>query len=298
MYEDRMKLWRRTLYLFDDIRHSGWIGPFARANYKRQQGKGPPYIVERQVLDFEGSNYSPDIISSSGSCWAIIELTANDDSKGTILRRYLQINPRNLINYGMTVPDREPDVMSSRLRPSTDDGFPQLIVGSKFSVNEVDGIKDSILKKYLIETIGAELDKIPQIPVTLLPELKGSELRAGLLPIVMQLFDPNHPSYSVVDMVDMGLERLSEAVPISAKVSLRDKVMREMESLRLGKNAPLRDWLELHDNKYRIRLEKVAIKPPRSITDRLKIWADKTTVQLDDFLSSPTTENGLDNKES
>ena len=292
-----MKLWRRTLYLFDDISHNGWIGPFAKANYRRQQGKGPPYIVERQVLDFEGNNYSPDIISSSGSCWAIIELTANDDSKGMKLHRYLRINPRNLTNYGMTVPESEPNVMSSRLRPSTDHGFPQLIVGSEFSVIEIDGIKDDILKRCLKETIGADLVRIPQIPITLLPELKGPELRAGLLPIVMQLFDPNHPSYSVVEMVDMGLERLADAVPISSKISLRDKVRREMESLRLGRNAPLKDWLELHEDRYRIRLEKVATKPPKSITARLKNWVDETTVQLDYFLSSTPTGIDLDSKD-
>lgn len=297
MYEDRMKLWRRTLFLFDDISHNGWIGPFAKANYRRQQGKGPPYIVERQVLDFEGNNYSPDIISSSGSCWAIIELTANDDSKGMKLHRYLRINPRNLTNYGMTVPESEPNVMSSRLRPSTDHGFPQLIVGSEFSVIEIDGIKDDILKRCLKETIGADLVRIPQIPITLLPELKGPELRAGLLPIVMQLFDPNHPSYSVVEMVDMGLERLADAVPISSKISLRDKVRREMESLRLGRNAPLKDWLELHEDRYRIRLEKVATKPPKSITARLKNWVDETTVQLDYFLSSTPTGIDLDSKD-
>lgn len=292
-----MKLWRRTLFLFDDISHNGWIGPFAKANYRRQQGKGPPYIVERQVLDFEGNNYSPDIISSSGSCWAIIELTANDDSKGMKLHRYLRINPRNLTNYGMTVPESEPNVMSSRLRPSTDHGFPQLIVGSEFSVIEIDGIKDDILKRCLKETIGADLVRIPQIPITLLPELKGPELRAGLLPIVMQLFDPNHPSYSVVEMVDMGLERLADAVPISSKISLRDKVRREMESLRLGRNAPLKDWLELHEDRYRIRLEKVATKPPKSITARLKNWVDETTVQLDYFLSSTPTGIDLDSKD-
>ena len=283
MYEDRMTLWRRTLYLFEEFKHNGWKGPFLRANYKRQNGPGPPYIIERQVLDFKGNTYQPDVIASSDTSWSIVDLTLNDDSKAHIFLKYGKINPSSLRNHGMNVPSTAPELMSSRLKPSNEFGFTQLIVSSIFSIVDLDAIKDSVLKGSLAEMIGADLSKIPQIPITILPESPENELREGILPTIMKMFDPHHPTFTVSEIVDMGLERLSEVVSIGAKKSLIDRVQSLMESLYKGPNAPLKDWLIVNENKYSIREELTSTKPPRSISQKLSEWANKTTSTLDEF---------------
>ena len=64
--------------------------------------------------------------------------------------------------------------------------------------------------------------------------MRPLEIRIGLIELVMQLFEPGSSGKSLVQLVDEGLERLSETISIPAKSKLRDSVKREMDGLAKG----------------------------------------------------------------
>jgi hypothetical protein len=61
----------------------------------------------------------------------------------------------------------------------------------------------------------------------------------------MQLFEPGCPGKSLAQIVDEGLERLSDNTSMTARVKLKDRVRNEMNSLM--KDA-LKGYLALEEN--------------------------------------------------
>ncbi len=116
-----------------------------------------------------------------------------------------------------------------------DDGpYCQLIVKDHLDVIKEEHIYNQSLKDALTKSKGADLRKLPEIAITLLPEMRPLEIRRGLIDIVMHLLKPGSDGKSLVNIVDEGLERLSETISIPAKSRLRDRVKREMDGLLKG----------------------------------------------------------------
>ena len=64
--------------------------------------------------------------------------------------------------------------------------------------------------------------------------MRQQEIRRGLIDIVMHLFKPGSEGKGLINIVDEGLERLSETVSVPAKSKLKDSVKREMDGLLKG----------------------------------------------------------------
>jgi hypothetical protein len=91
-----------------------------------------------------------------------------------------------------------------------DDGpYCQLIVKEHLEVIKEKHISNQLLRDALIESSGSDLKQLPDIPITLLPEMDNDQIRIGLIDIVMQLFAPGCTGKSLAQFVDEGLERLS-----------------------------------------------------------------------------------------
>jgi hypothetical protein len=189
------------------------------------------YVVETLFWTKKAEDRIPDIVGSGESGWIVAEITAQPGSKEPNLRSYLSIDPRYLAQHGLRTHDSQPDVLSSRLSFVDDGPYCQLIVNDHLDVIKEEHIYNKLLKDALIESRGTDLRRLPDIPITLLPEMGSDQIRIGLIDIVMQLFEPGCAGKSLVQFVDEGLERLSDNVSISAKVKLRDKVKSEMNAL-------------------------------------------------------------------
>ena len=95
---------------------------------------------------------------------------------------------------------------------------------------------------------GTSLKHLPELPITLVPELKGEALRRGLTWIVMKIFEPESEGLSTREMVDMGLERLADKVGVAEKSGLITKVDAAMDVL-LRKH--LKDYIKFEAGKYK-----------------------------------------------
>ncbi|HIE31933.1 MAG TPA: hypothetical protein EYP67_06080 [Methanosarcinales archaeon] len=218
--DDRIVLWRNTIQLFYQYNRPNFVGPFKAAGFR--------YNVEPLFLSAEqGENLEPDIVASCETGWLILELTTQPKSKEPKLDRYRSIDPRYLNNYGLSVHDGEPDVMTSRLSDNVDDGtYCQITVDSILKIEKEEYLHNQRLKDELIKAKGMDLRRLPELPITIIPEMvgKGGELRRGLIEIVMQIFDPNSDGKTPVQLVDEGLERLFDKTRLEAKRQLIDKV--------------------------------------------------------------------------
>ena len=129
------------------------------------------------------------------------------------------------------------------------------------------------LKDALINSRGADLRRLPAIAKTLLPEMRPLEIRRGLIELVMQLFEPGSSGKSLGELVDKGLERLSETISIPAKSKLRDSVKREMDGLAKG---PMNGYL-FFDKAEGVYKSTEKFKPHPKTMERialaLKDWA-------------------------
>lgn len=189
------------------------------------------YVVETLFWTKKAEDRTSDIVGSGESDWSVVEITTQPGSKEPNLRSYLSIDPRYLAQHGLRTHDTQPDVLSSRLSFVDDGPYCQLIVKDHLEVIKEEHIHNQLLRDALIESRGADLTRLPDIPITLLPEMGIDQIRIGLIDIVMQLFKPGCTGKSLIHFVDEGLERLSDNVSISAKVKLRDKVKLEMNVL-------------------------------------------------------------------
>lgn len=88
-----------------------------------------------------------------------------------------------------------------------------------------------MLKEALLKSQGADLRRLPEIPITLLPEMREMEIREGLIEIIMQVFKPGCNGIGLMQIVDEGLERLSDTIAVGKKSSLKDKVKKQVDVL-------------------------------------------------------------------
>jgi len=117
------------------------------------------------------------------------------------------------------------------------------------------------------------LRKLPEIPVSIVPEQgsKPKEICRGLVDIVMQLFEPNSDGKTLIQLVDEGLERLSDKVGVTEKRRLMDKVNNVMDDL-IKNHLP--EYLEFKEGKYKATAKfKQHHKTMGYISSRLGDWA-------------------------
>ena len=261
-----MLLWRNTLQLFHQYRRPHFIGPFKAAGFTH-------YIVERSCMTKGGKENKPDIVASSDDGWAVLELTTQLGSKNIALGSYLSIDPRNLGRYGLISHRGPPDVLSSRLLSVDDGQYCQLIVEDHLEVEKENYINNPKLREALIDSKGTDLRRLPEIPITLLPEMKGQEIRRGLIDIVMQIFDPNCDGKELIKLVHVGLERLSSLVGVPEETGLKKKVKDEMDVLI---QDFLNDYLEFDKENETYRATEKFKPHPKTmehITIKLMDWA-------------------------
>jgi len=278
--DDRIVLWRNTIQLFYQYNRPGFVGPFRAAGFR--------YNVEPLFLSSEhGEKLEPDIVASCETGWLILELTTEPKSKEPKLDRYRSIDPRYLNQYGLSVHDGEPDVMTSRLSDNVDDGtYCQITVDNILKIEKEEYLHNQRLKDELIKAEGMDLRRLPDLPITIIPEMvgKGGELRRGLIEIVMQIFDPNSDGKTPVQLVDDGLERLSDKIRPAMISKLISKVNNAMEDLIQNH---LSEYLEFEDGRYRATDKfKTHHKTMEFIASRLREWAGTPkTVQTPLFKS-------------
>lgn len=189
------------------------------------------FMAEALFWTKKAEDKVPDIVGSGESGWSVVEITTQSGSKEPKLRSYQSIDPRYLSQHGLRTHDSQPDVISSRLSFVDDGPYCQLIVKEHLEVMKEEHISNQLLRDALIKSRGADLRQLPDIPITLLPEMKSDQIRIGLIDLVMQLFAPGCTGKNLAQFVDEGLERLSDNVSIPAKGKLRDKVKSEMNVL-------------------------------------------------------------------
>lgn len=265
--ESRILLWRNTIQLFHKYNRPNFTGPFFEAGLTN-------YRIEPQVLTEErGDEKNPDIIAGGPHGWLLIELTMSSHSKREKLASYLKIDTRNLSVYGLPAYPTPPDIISSRLKEINDGDICQILVRDKFVLKNEQLIGDMALRTALIKLKDQCLDKLPEIPVSLVPELEGYEIRNGLVDIVLQLFDPNSQGKTAYEMCEEGMERIFDKTGQTHKTSLKNKIQREMEELIRNHLA---GYLELSkEGKYKATAKfKQHPKTRQFIANRLQEWAN------------------------
>lgn len=278
----RIQLWRNTVQLFHRYRALGFVGPFLEAGYR-------DYSVEPYLEDDDGGEKRPDILAvdTSRKRWVEIELTLRAESKQAKLQRYQSINPGFLSNYGYQGIEAKPDVLSSRLSPYDDGPYCQLIVESNLKILRKEHLDDDLLKGKLESAEGSDMRRLPEIPITIVPESKSSEIRRGLVDQVLQLFDPNSKGKRPDDFVKEGLERLYPRVGLKKRNELTENVRKELDDL--VKNY-LSDNLRVVDGAYTVvEGYKPHHKTTESIAKSVKRWVDAKSLStsLDQFHQKP-----------
>ncbi len=277
-HDYRITLWRNTIQLFHERRRPHFVGPFKAAGFN--------YVVDLPLMTRQGELPKPDIIASGETGWLVMELTADQKSKESKLNNYKTIDPRYLSNYGLPTHDSPPDIICSRFDFVDDGSFCQIFVKDFFDLKNEEQIINLHLKTELIKAKEMRLDlrKLPEIPITLVPEMKNhQEICRGLIEIVMQLFTPGSPGKTPIQIVDEGLERLHDKIGVTEKHALIERVKFQMDVL-IGKH--LSGYLEFKDNTYKATDKfKQHHMTLEFVASRLKEWAGPGPLTLPEFFS-------------
>ena len=250
------------MQLFHEYVAIGFEGPFKKAGYK--------YRIEPRMLGKQGEDLRPDIAASGAGGWALLELTLNPAPKTDKLAAYGSIDPRILHQYGLEPHTRPPDAISARLTFFDDGPHCEIVVGDRLELRSAERLMDEKLREILIHATGTELALLPSLPFSLVPEMKGREIREGIVDIVMQLFDPLSAGKNPLQIVEEGLERLSENVSAADKSQLMDKVRTEMGFLI---RDHLRGYLTVSDGVYKATDKvKEHHRTRNYIVSRLEEW--------------------------
>jgi hypothetical protein len=284
--DDRIRLWRNTVALFYELKTIGLKGPFKSAGYKIG-------IIE-PVADPTGAGGVPDIVCSSGSKWAIIEVTLNDKPKKCQLDSYRDMNPRLFQQWlGDTITGK-PNVICSRLENDVDDdGYCQIFVRDRFDSKNTEKLSDTELAEYLRKFNGTDISRSPDIQIQLIPEMasKSYELRRGLVNLVLKLAEPGCRGRTADQIVTSGLERIAENVSETSKGKLVKSVKQQLVQLVEGK---MKDYMEYDDSSPNIVFRfkegvNIENKNTRSkIVRLLKEWVGerKGQTELSDYDSN------------
>lgn len=271
---NRITLWRNTIQLFHTTHN--YSGPFKKAGYE-------DYIVEHHLNKcITGEDLSPDIVAFSQDGWLIVDITSNDKSKGQKLDSYKLADSRTLSQFGKQKYQKAPDTICCRFIPINDGDHCQLFVKDILDVHNEQFINDPRLKDELLKSKGDDLSKVPEIPISLVPEMSlTEEIRGGLIDIVMQLFAPDSNGLTSYQMCEIALERLFDKVPYQARNALTNKIEEHMKVLVA---EDLKGYLESRDGKY-CATTKFTEHPKtlESISMRLKRWAYPNSRTLLDY---------------
>ena len=235
--------------------------------------------------DNEGSEKEPDILSvdTIRKRWVELELTLFPESKQAKLDAYRRIDPAFLGNYGYPGFTTKADVLSSRLSYLDDGPYCQILVDPVLEVLKEERLDDELLRKKLLSAQGVDMRRLPEIPITLHPESKSSEIRRGLVDQVLQLFDPNSKGKKPEDFAREGLERLYSRVGPKKRNQLAANVKKELDDL--VKNY-LPENLRIVDGTYTVvENYKSHHKTTESIAKSVKKWVDakRLSISLDEF---------------
>ena len=209
--DNRIVLWRNTIQLFHKQVRVNFTGPFFASGFTNYRVESP--LSERDT----GKQRIPDIFACGPNGWLVIELTCNDESKKGQLDADKNLEPRSLSQYGCTAYPALPDTMSSRLAFNNDAGHCQIVVKDSFDVKQEQFIQDASLRTALTAMRGQNMTRLPEIPFSLVPEMKHFEIRRGLIDIVLQLFDAKSPGKTPMQICEDGLERLFELTTANAR---------------------------------------------------------------------------------
>jgi hypothetical protein len=277
--EDRITLWRNTLQLFYESNKPPYIGPFKKAGLTK-------FVVDRSFMTVSSLTAKPDIVSSGESGWVAIEMTLWSESKESQLSSYASLDPRDLGKNGLYLRTDAPDVISSRLEPITDGPYCQLILKDRLQFSNESCIKNQALKEALLNANNMDLRKLPNIPITLVPEMasKGKEVRRGISDIVMQLFDANCEGKTIKEIVDQGLERIAKLISFSDRKGLESSVKVQMDILI---KDHLSEYLEFdveHDIYRAVEMKDLHTNTMGLIAQRISEWATPAQTEISDFL--------------
>ena len=281
-YEYPITLWRNTLQLFR--KGSRFTGPFNSLNFN--------YVVESPILTRgAGVDKRPDIIASSASGWFVLDLTIQLNSKGPQLDEYKMIDPSYLSQYGLHAQTSEPDIIVSRLQPVYDGGYCQIIVKDTLQVLNSKYLNNAFLRSELERSNGLDISKLPDIPINLVPDLKSQYIRYGLINIIQQLFAPGCQGMTLMEIVDEGLDILSDKVSVPEKHRLRDKVK---DQLNLLIEKFLSGYIVFDGQVYKAT-EKFSVHPKTKefVGLKLRQWANygqSTLAQYQPPHSSPSSD--------
>jgi len=271
-------LWRNTIQLFHKQVRVNFTGPFFASSFTN-------YRVESPLMDKTGTSRTPDIFACGSAGWLVIELSCDTSSKKAQLDSYKNLDSRSLSTYGCTAYPTPPETMSSRLCFNNDGDHCQMVVKDSFDVRNDRFINDAALRTAIINTKGKDMKRLPEIPFSLVPEMKNFEIRRGLVDIVLQLFDTKSEGKTPYQMCEEGLERLFPLIPANAKQSLMDKIKQEMDVLM---TTELSGYLELRDGKYCSTAKfKQYPKTRQVIVLKLKEWANPSQRTMADFGANP-----------
>ena len=276
--DNRILLWRNTLQLFRHYKNLNFFGPFWKAGFSDFRIETPLYKKDT------GEEQNPDIVTSNEEGWSIIEITGNGNSKSSILGSYLEIDSRSLSNFGLhSYGQQPPDILSSRIQYVEDGPYCQMVVWDKFEVHKAEFLKNEALKKALIETVGTDLSRLPEISISFIPESKKYELRRGLVDIIMQIFDPNSNGKTAHQMAIEGLDKLNPYVPNPELEKLKNKISVLMDDLC---NRELKDYLEKIDHRY-MATDKYKKYPQtlKKVATILHDWAYSEQSELDQWMT-------------
>jgi len=261
------------------------VGPFKAAGFQ--------YTIESAFLTGTGNQKEPDIVASSDDGWLILELTYKPKSKAPVLDSYESIDPRYLGQYGLQVHVGQPDIISSRLIFVDDGQHCQIVVKDRLEVRKDEFLSNDNLRDELQKAgeEGYDLGKLPEIPITLLPEMNKFEIRRGLLSIILKLFDPVNKGMTALEMVDEGLERVAEIIPVAKKHTLVNKVKEQMLALT---TTFLDGYFSEEDGVYKTTdLFKQHPTRRELIVRKMQEWAfEDNQMLLDHFINKNSSDKG------
>jgi hypothetical protein len=261
--EDRITLWRNTLQLFNESRRPRYIGPFKKAGFTK-------VVVDRSFMTINSSTAKPDIVGSGASGWVAIEITLRSESKESQLSSYASLDPRDLGKNGLYLHTDAPDVISSRMEPITDGPYCQLT-----------------LKDALLSANDLDLRKLPNISITLVPEMasKGKEIRRGISDIVLQLFDINCPGKAVKEIVNQGLDKIADLISFTDQMGLESSVRVQMNILIKDHLSEYLEFDEEHDIYRAIEKKELRTNTKGLIAQKISDWAIPPQTEISDFLN-------------
>jgi hypothetical protein len=221
-----------------------------------------------------GESGEPDLVSwNDAGDWIALELTLNMESKHDKLSLYANLDPRYLADYGAQGISSKPDIMSSRLDDFDDGPYCRILVNDVLKVFNEDRLANKTLRIEIKNAENTDLRRLPTIPISMLPESKGNEIRRGMVDQILQLFGPGSEGITAKQVVDRALERLADKVRVERKNRLVKEVEEELKSLA---TKQLASYLEVDKNgiyraKPSLNMDHHAAR--LSVAGILKTWA-------------------------